>query len=97
MATEKILLYICKENPIDVNVVLLRFQEIWRYSNVTCAMYPLAPLDTIGPGGKPSKISKRIVKNISTEENLGTFKVIIFKGCVWGVRQTYSIAFTFSE
>ena len=59
---------ICKESPIDNNVVLLRFQEIWRYSNVTCAMYPLAPLDTIGPGGKPSKIAKTICEKYLNRE-----------------------------
>ena len=30
-------------------------QESWRYSNISCTTYPLAPLDTIGPEGQTSQ------------------------------------------
>ena len=40
-------------------------QESWRYSNISCTTYPLAPLDTIGPEGQTSQyFIKKNKKNI---------------------------------
>lgn len=37
-------------------ITFITFQELWRYSNITCSLYPLLALDSIGPTGDTSKL-----------------------------------------
>lgn len=47
-----IYIWVFKKNLIT----FITFQELWRYSNITCSLYPLLALDSIGPTGDTSKL-----------------------------------------
>lgn len=41
-------------------ITFVTFQELWRYSNITCSLYPLLALDSIGPTGDTSTLISTI-------------------------------------